>query len=112
VAFVGVLLLVAMGAFGWIALGMELGQRFAQALKQDWHPALSAGVGTFAITFVAMGINKMVFCVGWIVPFVVTIVALGAALLTIFGTREYRSAAMAPAAPVAPPPSEDATPQG
>lgn len=111
VALVGLLLLFALGIFGWIALGLELGQRFAQALKQDWHPALAAGMGTFAITFVAMGINKLVIYIGWVVPFLVTIVALGATLLTIFGTREYRGTILLPSSPVVPPPSEGAAPQ-
>jgi hypothetical protein len=100
----GLILLVVMVIFGWIALGLELGQRFAQALKQDWHPALAAGMGTFALTFVALGVNQMLDCVGWIVPFTVTLLGLGAVLLTRFGTRDYPGVAAVPAAPVPVPP--------
>ena len=48
-----VIALVVAGVFGWIAIGYEVGQRFTRAIHQNWHPAFSAGLGTFALTLVA-----------------------------------------------------------
>jgi hypothetical protein len=101
---------------GWVALGLELGQRIAAALKQDWHPALAAGLGVFILTLVAAGVDqafKIVWwlsCVGWVIPTVIGVVALGAALLTRFGTRDYPTPVAAPA-PAAEPVAEALPPQ-
>jgi hypothetical protein len=83
---------------GWVAIGLELGKRIAIALKQDWHPALAAGVGVLALTLVAAGVDQAfqvvwwLSCVGWVIPTTIGVVALGAALLTRFGTRDYPTA--------------------
>lgn len=79
---------------GWIAIGLELGKRIAVALKQDWHPALAAGIGVFLLTLVAAGVDQAfrliwLSCIGWVIPTTIGLVALGAALLTRFGTVEY-----------------------
>jgi hypothetical protein len=87
---------------GWTALGLELGKRIAIALKQDWHPAVAAGIGVFVLTLVAAGVDQAfqivwwLSCVGWVIPTLIGVVALGAALLTRFGTRNYPALAVAP----------------
>lgn len=81
--------LLATMVFGWVALGLEVGKRLAATLKSDWHPALAAGLGTFAITFVAMGVDKLVPCIGFALGLLVASVGLGAVVLTRFGTRLY-----------------------
>jgi hypothetical protein len=78
--------------FGWIAIGYEIGQRFTKAIHQDWHPALAAGLGTFALTLVANGASVLNFipgmqCVTWVFPTLVVLFALGAAVMTRFGTQ-------------------------
>ena len=75
--------------FGWIAVGYEVGQRFTKAIHQEWHPALSAGLGTFGLTLVAASLANIpvVSCIGWLVPFLLSIAALGGVLLTRFGTQ-------------------------
>ncbi len=85
VSLLGIVLLVALILFGWVAIGLELGNRLAQALHQDWHPAVSAGVGTFSLTLVALGLSRVILCVGWMIPFLVSMVALGAVILVFFG---------------------------
>ena len=81
--------LIAAGVFGWIAIGYEVGQRFTKAIHQNWHPALSAGLGTFALTLVAKILTgiPVLNCVGWLVPFLLSLAALGGVLLTRFGTQ-------------------------
>jgi L-cystine uptake protein TcyP (sodium:dicarboxylate symporter family) len=37
-ALVAVIALVLAAVFGWIAIGLEIGQRFTGAIKQQWHP--------------------------------------------------------------------------
>jgi cytoskeletal protein CcmA (bactofilin family) len=101
-----VVALVVAGVFGWIAIGYEVGQRFTKALHQNWHPAFSAGLGTFALTLVSeVLINVPVLnCVGWLVPFLLSMAAVGAVLMTRFGTQTV----VAPAVQVAVVPTKPA----
>jgi hypothetical protein len=85
VSLLGAILLVALVLFGWVAIGLELGKRLAEAIHQDWHPAVSAGIGTFGLTLVALGLSKVMLFIGWMVPFLVSMVALGAVMLVFFG---------------------------
>jgi hypothetical protein len=75
--------------FGWVAIGYEVGQRFTKAIHQNWHPAFSAGLGTFALTLVAKVLTgiPVLNCVGWLVPFLLSLAALGAIIMTRFGTQ-------------------------
>ncbi len=91
---VALLLFVAlflMGIFGWIAVGYEVGVRFAHMLGREWAPPLAAGVGTFILTFVTLGLCSvdLIQCVGWVFPVLVVSLGLGAVLLTRLGTQEY-----------------------
>jgi hypothetical protein len=75
--------------FGWVAVGYEVGRRFTRAIHQEWHPAFSAGLGTFVLTLIAAGLTNIpvLSCVGWLVPFLLSMAALGAVVLTRFGTQ-------------------------
>lgn len=88
VALIGILILAFAIAFGWIAIGLEVGQRIATSLHQDWPIPLTAAIGTFGLNFIANGIG-FIPCVGWLVPFLIGILGLGAVLLTKFGTQIY-----------------------
>jgi len=106
VALVAVIVLALAAVFGWIALGLEIGQRLTAAIKQQWHPSLAAGLGTFLLALVVNSIG-LIACVGWLAPFLVTILGIGGVILTRFGARPTESpvAAIAsnpPAGPVAP----------
>lgn len=46
VGLIGALIVVVAALFGWVAVGYEVGQRLANAFKQTWAPALSAGIGS------------------------------------------------------------------
>ncbi len=90
--------------FGWIAIGYEVGQRLTRAFHQEWHPAFSAGLGTFIMTLVVNGASVLNFlpgleCVTWILPTVVVVFALGAVLMTRFGTQLVAAPAVVPPAP-------------
>jgi cytoskeletal protein CcmA (bactofilin family) len=89
VAPILIVALVAAGVFGWISIGYEIGQHFTNSIHQDWHPAFSAGLGTFALTLVAEILTgiPVLNCVGWLVPFLLSMAALGAVLMTRFGTK-------------------------
>jgi hypothetical protein len=88
VSLLGLLLLSIAALFGWIALGMEVGQRLAALFKTEWAPAVAAGIGTFALTLVTFSIDSIP-CVGWLAPFFVTALGLGGVLLSRFGTQDY-----------------------
>ncbi len=105
-----VIALVSAGVFGWIAIGYEVGQRFTRAIHQNWHPAFSAGLGTFALTLVAKVLTgiPVVNCVGWLVPFLLSMAALGAVIMTRFGTQVV----VAPITPTVVMPAPPAAPEG
>jgi hypothetical protein len=76
----------AAAIFGWIGLGTEIGLRLGTALKTDFPLPLAAGLGTFLLNLVGNGFG-MIPCVGWVVPTLLGLVALGAVFMTRFGTR-------------------------
>jgi cytoskeletal protein CcmA (bactofilin family) len=91
VALITAFLIFLVCIFGVIAIGTETGKRLEKVLNQDWALAVSAGVGTFLVTLVIEGINKVIPCVGWLGLFIVAIVGIGAVLLTRFGSQDYPS---------------------
>jgi len=100
VSIIGLILLVVAAVFGWVALGLEVGQRLAKALNQEYQPVVAAGLGTLVLSLVVNGI-AFIPCVGWLVPFLVAALGLGGVLLTRFGAQAYVAATQ-----VAPPPDE------
>lgn len=72
--------------FGVIALGQEVGDRFAKAINQVWAPVLSTGFGTFLLMLV-VGFMELIPCVGWIPSALVALLGIGATIMTVFGTR-------------------------
>jgi hypothetical protein len=89
VTLLGALLLVVAWAAGLISLGYEVGKRISVVFKQDWHPAILAGIGTLALMLVLSGMEAIIPCVGWIPKALVGLLGLGAVLLTQFGTKPY-----------------------
>lgn len=86
-SLIGGLILVAAFIFGWIALGLEVGIRMAEAFKRDWQPATKAALGTLLLSFVAYAFG-LIPCIGGIVPLVLSLIGLGAVTLTRFGRLE------------------------
>jgi len=80
------LLLGAGMAFGWIALGTEVGVRLVGLFNREWPLPVSAALGTFLMTLVADGVG-FIPCIGWVVPFILTLLAIGAVATTRFGTQ-------------------------
>ncbi len=104
---VTILLAIALAVvttFGWIALGLEVGKRLAQAFNQNWPAVVSAGLGTLLLSLVANGIG-LTPCVGWIVPTLVGFVGMGGVLLSRFGTYTYPTAPTTLTTPTATPPA-------
>lgn len=85
IVVVGLVMGAAM-AFGWIALGTEVGSRIIGMFNLDWPLPVSAGLGTFIMTLVADGIG-FIPCVGWIAPVILTMLGVGAVAMTRFGTQ-------------------------
>jgi len=86
VAAIAVMLVPLAWLFGVIALGQEVGERFTKAINQVWAPVLSTGFGTFLLMLV-LGFMEIIPCVGWLPSALVTLVSVGAAVMTWFGTR-------------------------
>jgi hypothetical protein len=84
--------------FGIVSIGAEVGERFTHAVGQDWTPPLTAGFGTFLLVLLVQGV-AVIPCIGWLVPFVLGLIGLGAVVLTVFSRYNTRKAVV----PVAPP---------
>jgi hypothetical protein len=85
----GLLLLVVILAcvYGWVALGLVLGNRLAEAFKQEWSPLATALLGTLALS-VLTAVLGWIPCVGWLAGIAAGSVGLGATILSRFGTEE------------------------
>lgn len=86
--------------FGVISIGQEIGDRFAQAIRQDWTPVIATGVGTFVLVFIVASIQSLnslapfLLCITWIIPVLIGLLAIGAVLVTRFGTRSIQGSGM------------------
>jgi hypothetical protein len=89
VALVALVLAVLVWAFGMVALGYELGKRLATLARQEWAPAVNAGLGAFVLMLILNTVGTVVPCVGWVLPFLVGCVGFGAVVLTRVGSQSY-----------------------
>jgi hypothetical protein len=96
-AIVGALILLIAGIFGWVAIGVEVGRRLVHSMDQEYQPVVAAGLGTLVFALVANGFS-FIPCVGWLIPFLISAVAVGAVMLSRFGTQYYQSGTVSPAA--------------
>jgi len=86
----GLLLLLALVIavlFGWIAIGLMVGQRFLEALnvRQPASEVVAVLIGLLIITL----LTYVPYCLGFLFFVVVASIGLGAVVLTRFGTQEY-----------------------
>lgn len=86
--------------FGVISIGQEIGERLARALHQAWTPVIATGVGTFILVFIVASVQSLnhllpfMACVTWILPALVGLLAIGAVVITRFGTRPVQVSAL------------------
>src|SRR5512133_2389510 len=111
ISLLGFLVVGVAALFGWLALGLILGRQIAVWLKQPWTDPVNAGVGTLVLSLLASTIS-LIPCIGWTAYALAGLVALGAAVLSRFGTQLYPSpyapAPMPRPGPYAPPPPPSA----
>lgn len=86
VAVVVFLIIPAAWVFGMVALGQEVGDRFARAINQTWSPVLATGFGTLLLMLI-LGFIELIPCIGWIPSFLATAIGFGTVIMTWFGTR-------------------------
>ncbi|MFQ6058668.1 MAG: polymer-forming cytoskeletal protein, partial [Anaerolineae bacterium] len=73
------------GLFGWIAIGLLVGERILEVLNVgEPLPLVAVTIGVLLISFLAA-----VPCIGWIVALFGGLLGLGAVILTRFGTQAY-----------------------
>jgi hypothetical protein len=100
-SLLGAAALILAWVYGIIAIGYEVGKRISAAFKQEWHPAITAGLGTLILMTVLSGVEALIPCVGWIPKAIIGLSGLGAVLLTQFGTKPYIRITNLPQAPTA-----------
>lgn len=74
--------------YGWLAAGLLTGEKIAELFHTSWSGPVSAGIGTLILSLVA-NLLGVIPCVGWIIPFVITMIGLGAVILSRFGMQKY-----------------------
>jgi cytoskeletal protein CcmA (bactofilin family) len=79
--------------FGVVAMGREVGERFAKATNQTWTPVPTIGFGTFLLTLVG-GFLGAIPCLGGLIVFLFGLVGIGATVITLFGTRPVQIPAL------------------
>lgn len=100
VAVLGLIPLGFAWLFGVIAIGQEVGERFAKALDQEWSPVLTTGLGTFIVMFIVgfiQSLNELSWVVGcftWVVPAFVGLLAVGSVVITRFGGMQVTGPGM------------------
>ncbi len=94
------IVLAAAGVFGWIAVSLVLGERLLRALKvASIVPIAAMVVGLFVLWLVTE-----VPLLGFLIWLFVASLALGAVILTRFGTQPYPETVAGPGALTVPPP--------
>jgi len=99
-AFLGLIPLGLAWSFGVVAIGQEIGDRFARAIRKDWTPVITASIGTFVLVFLLASIKSLnsllpfMVCVTWILPAAVGLLAVGSVVITRFGARPVQGPAM------------------
>ena len=84
---IGIMALMVALTYGWIALGYEIGKRLFGS-KFNLSPAIIAGLGTIILSVVGRVIWAIP-CIGWLLASTLSMVGLGAIILTRMGTRDY-----------------------
>ena len=70
---------------------MEIGRVIIKAMKRDWSDAVVAGIGSFIMTFLIMGMNLILWDIfGWIIGLVLASLGVGSLLLTRLGNKQYK----------------------
>lgn len=87
--------------FGIVAMGREVGERFANAINQRWTPVITAGTGTFLLMIVGGAIGTIP-CLGGLMLFLLGLLGVGGAISTWFNLQP----ALRPSVPTYTPPTD------
>jgi hypothetical protein len=102
------ILVVFAWVFGIVAMGSEVGERFAKAVNQQWSPVLTIGFGTFLLVLAGTMIG-WIPCLGGLILFLFGLIGVGASVITLFGTRPIQIPALTV---YTPPPDSGEAPVG
>ena len=88
--------------FGVVAMGSQVGERFAKAVNQVWSPVLKIGFGTFLLMLVGGAIG-LIPCLGGMALFLLGMLGIGGSVITWFGVRLPQAPAVTVYTPPTPP---------
>lgn len=109
VSLLGMMVLILAIFYGFVAIGYEIGQRIAALLKTSWSPSISAGIGVLLLSLVT-GFATFIPCIGMLIGIIISIIGLGAVVISRFGSSKYAyRVVQAVIPPMAPPQSPDST---
>lgn len=72
--------------FGIVAMGREVGERFALAINQHWTPVITIGTGTFLLMVVGGAVGTIP-CLGAFTLFLLGMLGVGGAISTWFNLK-------------------------
>lgn len=88
VTLLGLLAMVLVLVYGWVAAGAAVGKWLDKRVKRDLRPTVAAFWGTLLFMLVVQGLSLIPW-VGPTLSMLVGLVAVGAVLLTRFGTHTF-----------------------
>jgi hypothetical protein len=88
VTLLGLFGMVLVLVYGWVAAGTTVGRWLNRQVKRDMRPSVAAFWGTF-VFMLAVQVLSLVPLIGPFLSMAVGIVAVGAVLLTRFGTQTF-----------------------
>ena len=88
ITILGLLLVLFIVLYAWIAYGSALGHWLAQRLPWSLSPALAAFMGAL-LFMLATGILELIPVIGPTLSLLVSVTGIGAVLLSRFGTRSF-----------------------
>ncbi len=91
-ALVGLVVLALAALYGWLALGVALGQRLAQAVDLHLPEALEAALGALVLYLVVAGAH-LIPCVGWVIGWVSGLLGLGGVVWTLLAREAEKPSA-------------------
>lgn len=91
-ALLALLLAALVVVYGWIAVGVALGNRLSAFLPRRPGPSLRAFLGVW-LFMLLLGLVELIPVVGSTLSLIIAITGLGAVLLTRFGARQFVPAA-------------------
>jgi hypothetical protein len=88
VTIVASMLLALALIYSWMVVGYNLGYRLSHLFHASWPTPVASGIGVLILSLV-VGLIFLIPCIGWIIGFILSLIGLGAVVISRFGSTRY-----------------------